>query len=352
MIPQQIDSPTGPALLRTETATEIFRKEPFTYTKHFYECQKTHKQYHTAEVENLNITQIYNQYRAEHRILFPEQIRHLRQQYDLSASKMSRLMDFGANQYRQYEDGEIPSTSNAAHLRLARDPRIFCQLIQDKQDELKPNEYERLIKRTEELKREQKATTGFIISKLLQRNLWNQDEIPSALTGFAVPRFDKFAQMVLYFYNHLDHVFTVRLMKLLFYADFLHFSRTGCSISGNKYKAITYGPVPQEYQMQLGMLIDEGYLSQDLDHTKRRSDTNEPVVVYEPLKKREKELLTDAEWETLDAVATYLGRLKTNDLIDLSHQEEAWKKNEADRNLIDYQKYAFHLCAATKIPHH
>lgn len=69
---------------------------------------------------------------------------------------MSTLMGFGINQYRSYEEGEIPSLSNAKLISLARDPRNFRELILERKDELKERELADLLRRVDELMISQK----------------------------------------------------------------------------------------------------------------------------------------------------------------------------------------------------
>ncbi|MBI3234609.1 MAG: DUF4065 domain-containing protein, partial [Bacteroidetes bacterium] len=54
------------------------------------------------------------------------------------------------------------------------------------------------------------------------------------------------------------------------------------------------------------------------------------------------ELFSESELQVLEKVATVFKPTSTNEIIELSHLEEAWKKNEQSKNLISYE-YAFEL---------
>lgn len=90
-----------------------FRKDNFNIFEHFYKCEKCDNEFTNTTLDELNINQVYNQYRQKYNIPFPEQILTLRIKYDLSAIKMAEVLGFGVNQYGKYEKGEIPSVSNA-----------------------------------------------------------------------------------------------------------------------------------------------------------------------------------------------------------------------------------------------
>jgi len=53
-------------------------------------------------------------------------------------------------------------------------------------------------------------------------------------------------------------------------------------------------------------------------------------------------LFTENELETLNRVATVFKETSTNDIIELSHMEEAWKRNAKVKSVISYE-YAFEL---------
>ncbi len=69
--------------------------------------------------------QAYNQYRDKYNLPFPEEIKEIRAKYGVSATKMSEILGFGINSYRNYENGEVPNQSNANLIQLAKNPIQF-----------------------------------------------------------------------------------------------------------------------------------------------------------------------------------------------------------------------------------
>lgn len=78
----------------------IFRKERFQYIYHYYQCEDTKEKFTTKKIDEINLSQVYNQYRIKYGIPFPDEIKHVRKMNELSASKMSEILGFGDNQYR------------------------------------------------------------------------------------------------------------------------------------------------------------------------------------------------------------------------------------------------------------
>ena len=75
-----------------------------------------------------DMEQVYRQYRERHGIPSPEDIKAIRLKYRVSAAKMSRILGLGANQYRLYEAGEMPSLSNARLITLIAEKDNFEKL--------------------------------------------------------------------------------------------------------------------------------------------------------------------------------------------------------------------------------
>lgn len=145
--------------------------------------------------------------------------------------------------------------------------------------------------------------------------------------------------MVVYFAEKTAP-FKTKINKLLFYADFLMFKQSCFSISGVRYKAIDMGPVPSNFQSIFEYLDNKGEI--DIYTTEFPKG-----YIGEQFKARKDRpfkahLFSETELEVLEKVATVFKTTSTNDIIKLSHLEEAWKKNEKSKSVISYE-YAFEL---------
>ena len=63
--------------------------------------------------------------------------------------------------------------------------------------------------------------------------------------------FDKIVEVICYYANSLDvtNLYKVKLMKLLWYADFLSYKRYNHSITGLVYKAMPMGALPIAHKL-------------------------------------------------------------------------------------------------------
>jgi uncharacterized phage-associated protein len=62
---------------------------------------------------------------------------------------------------------------------------------------------------------------------------------------------EKLLNLIAYFVKHTKNCKKTKLFKLLYYADFRHFKETGRSITGLKYFAWQWGPVPKELYAEM-----------------------------------------------------------------------------------------------------
>lgn len=146
--------------------------------------------------------------------------------------------------------------------------------------------------------------------------------------------------MVVFFTEKLEP-WKTKLNKLLFYADFLFYKNTGGSISGARYRAINMGPVPNNFNSIFEYMAN----CNDIDicitefpdgHTGDQFKSN-------PERKFNPELFNEFELQVLNQVAEKFKNTTTSQIIDISHQESAWKENfKNGKNLIDYN-YSFDL---------
>jgi len=314
-------------VLRTDVVQHEFRREMFNIVYHYYLCEDTGEKFEDERLTQLNLNQVYNQYRKKYRLPFPEEIIELREQYGLSAAKMSEVLGFGINVYRAYENGEIPNSSNARLIQLAGDPKEFRRLLQ-LSDVLSEKERERVMAKIDELLLE-KEFIDFDLQNYLMGERTADDR-----TGYRIPNLKKFAEMVVFFTQNLEP-WKTKLNKLLFYADFCHFKKSGLSISGSRYRAIDMGPVPNNFNSIFEHLAERG----DVDIHYTAFPNGSIGEQFKPNSKRrlDEEVFVEDEVSTLREVVAKFGKTRTDEIIEISHGEEAWEKNfKNGKSLISY----------------
>lgn len=315
-------------ILRKEKRTLSFRKEEFEVEYHYYLCTDSKEQFEDDQLADLNVTQVYNQYRERLKLPFPDEIKDIREKYGLSARKMSEILGFGTNTYSNYEKGEIPNKANARLIQVANDPVELRKLA-----DISGNLSRSVEKKTTDLLGAEQSFNSLITDKVFR------DKIQNSLNGYRMFKQDKVHQMILFFAEKLNP-WKTKLNKLLFYSDFLHYKHYGYSISGLKYVAINYGPVPNDYEM----LFMFGRKNEVFKKVYQEINENASGEIIEPMKnaKFNQVLFEDIEMETLNTILDKFKNITSSQIVKMSHEEKAWTENYKKHPFIDYN-YSFDL---------
>lgn len=331
MIKQTMTSPFtgGVATLLCEPSTLVFRKETFRYIHQFYECQDSHERFTTTELDEVNLAQVYNQYRAKYGIPFPEDIKRIRQHYALSATKMSEILGFGENQYRLYENGDMPSEANGKVLMSIMNPEFFRTFVENARGQFSEDEFAKLMDKANAWRKEK-------YPQVLVEYVFNICR-RTAFNGYANQSIDKLKNILLYFIEMGKGVFFTKMNKLLFYTDFLAYRMTGKGMSGLSYKAITYGPVPLRWD-RIYSFYDE--INQEIVQFK---DDRVGTMLVSKLSPDMTEF-SDEEINILEYVYQRFKNETPKQISETSHHEEAWLRNLNSDQLINFEM-AFSLKA-------
>ena len=294
-----------------EVRTTTFRKEEYSYI-HTGIIDEDGEMWTTTEMDEANIFQVYNQYRVKHGIPFPDEISGLREHYGLSAAKMSQILGFGINQYRMYEDGEVPSVSNARTIIAAREKDVFMSFVEASKSEMSEQEYQRIRKKV-------KAANGDY-KPIVQ---------PSEYTGFRSLSTDKVANVVRLIISTIGSTFVTKMNKLLFYADFIHYKKHGYGITGITYKALPFGPVPEQWGTLYSSL--SGINMEEYVYPSGQSGINLEAI------ENTDNILNESELSTVEKVCTLFSNMSAGEISQTSHLEKGWIENKDTRASISYQ---------------
>lgn len=324
--------------IKIEKREILFRKEPFTVDFHFYQCDETGEEFTDVTLGDINMNQVFNQYRTKNNLPFADEIKELRARYGLSASKMSEALGFGANVYRNYENGEIPNASNARLIQLATDPEEFKKLV-CLSNAFSGRELERINQRMETLIAAKQQLFHIDFEEFLVG-----EKVANELTGYKVPNLEKAMEVMVFFTQETNNIgeqlWKTKLNKLFFYADFGHYKSTGYSISGLQYRAIQRGPVPSKF----GNLYEYAAANDYVDIAYIEFENGNLGELFTPNSKRRfnPEKFSTSELNTLQTVAQLFAKTSIKEIVALSHDEDAWIHNKDEKQLIHYS-YAFTL---------
>lgn len=301
-----------------EERTATFRKEEFTYI-HTGIIDEDGETWTTTELDEANLFQVYNQYRVRHGIPFPDEIAGLRRHYGISAAKMAQILGFGINQYRLYEDGEVPGISNARTIIAAREKAVFLSFVEASRSDMGESEYNRIRKKVDD------ADGDFTLA-----------DKPSVYSGYRSLSMEKVTAVVHLLISRIGPTFVTKLNKLMFYADFIHYKRHGYGITGLSYRALQYGPVPESWGTVYGTL--SGISMEEFVYPNGQSG-----IQLEIGSEGNYPALDEKEAATVETVCKLFAGMNAGEISEVSHKEKAWITNHQTRSEISYQEaFALH----------
>ncbi|GAB6274993.1 MAG: hypothetical protein STSR0004_18580 [Peptococcaceae bacterium] len=191
----------------------------------------------------------YDEYRRRKNIPAPEEIKETRSKFGLSLRSFAKMLGWGYITLHRYENGALPSEAHAAVLTaLKADPTYALGLLETTKKNFDEDKLKQLVKQLNILTEGNKMPLYKEEKKEFEVSVW---------TGFVPFVAEKFSDMVTFFAHSKSRLSKTKLLKLLWYADFLHFKRHVVGISGEVYVHLPLGPVPDGYTYLLGELEKE-----------------------------------------------------------------------------------------------
>lgn len=308
-----------------EPAKDEYRGEEYEYVYISFRDDAEGVSYTTTESDGIWLGQVTNQYRERHGIPYQDEIIALRERYGLSAAKMSVILGFGANQYRLYEEGEVPSESNGKMIRSAMNPQVFLDLVKSSRSQLTEKEYAKIVARAEEVIKQSEGWRDetFVAERLFKsgRGLAN---------GFAPQSTSRLKNLLLYVLGQMGETFQTKMNKVLFYIDFLSYRERGMAISGLAYNALEFGPVPQRW--------DRVYSAFDEVEEQLRLVQGQECMSLKAGAEADMCGFSPEEMAVIDTVCEKLRDLTSRAVSKLSHEEPAWKEHVSKPETIPYSK--------------
>ena len=312
-----------------EPDTIKYRGEDFDCIYISFRDDELNEGYTTTESDGVWYNQVTNQYRERHGIPYQDEIIALREQYGLSAAKMSVILGFGANQYRLYEEGEVPSESNGKMIRSAMNPNVFLDLVRSSRHQLTEREFAKITAKVEEVVAQSECRHD---ERKEAERLFRSGR--GLANGFAPLSTFRLKNLMLYVLERMGETFQTKMNKVLFYIDFLSYRERGIAISGLAYQAIEFGPVPQRW--------DRVYSAFDEVQEKLRLVQGQECVSLLANGEADMSGFSADEMVVIDEVCEKLKKLTSRAATKLSHEEPAWKDNVGKPEIIPFRE-AFSL---------
>ena len=260
-------------------------------------------------------------YRGKTGLLTSKEIIGIREKYGVSQKDLADILDWSMATITRYENHQVQDRAHDDILRkIDADPQWFLEMLKRAKDKLSAKAYDYYHRRASQHCRSQKNQYLIASIRAIYADLDNAES-----TGFVELNLNKVIAVINYLAQQVNDLYKVKLMKLLWYSDALHFKRHGRSITGLAYCALPMGAVPEGHE-QIMMLEGVNYEVFLYDNIAYKFI---PAPGFEP------KCLGDDEIKAIDRIVGEFGALSTQQIIDKMHAEEAYKCTDS-RCIIPY----------------
>lgn len=211
-------------------------------------CADCGEEFFCEELDNATLVTAYNEYRRKHKLLLPEEIKKIREQYGLSQRAFAKLLNWGDKTICRYENGAIQDKAHNSILLFLHEPENMRTYLTENEIMLDERQKNKLLETVDKLEQDKEYQVGRRFFELFF------SRIPCEENGFRAFDYEKICAMVLFFAHKNTELLKTKLMKLLNYSDMIFYKENGISMSGLKYVHLPYGPVPENFDMLLGKM--------------------------------------------------------------------------------------------------
>lgn len=280
-------------------------------------CAECGEEFYSEELDNATLVRAYNRYRRKHKLLLPEEIKKIREQYGLSQRSFAKLLNWGDKTICRYENGSIQDRAHNSLLLFLREPENMRTYLTENEISLGERQKAKLLSIVEHLEQKEEYHT--------ERKFFNLffKKGPCEENGYRAFDYDKFCAMVLFFAHKSSELLKTKLMKLLNYSDMIFYKENGISISGVRYAHLPYGPVPENFDILLGTMAAD-----HIAHIEVFYDNGYEKHQVIPEEEMPEGVLSDDELEVLERIYNKFANFGSVDISNYSHKEKGYAETK------------------------
>lgn len=305
----------------------LVKGETVEYKEQYYRCENApddENEFVSGELLNLNLLHARDAYREMEGLLTSEEIKQIRKKYDLTQKDLANLLGWGEITVTRYESKLVQDETYDSILRLTWENPLFAlQSLEKHKGRFTSDRYEMI--REQILRKLESSGMSYLKLQNLEARYSRFSETSDA-NGFQTLDLSKLSEIVGYYAQSIGNLHKVKLMKLLWYTDVLHYKRHGKALTGLVYQHKPFGALPLGYDELI-------YLP-----TVR---VQEEVINWElcyqilPAKARQRFHFSKEEEAVLQVVLEKFKNFNTREIVEYMHEETAYPST-ADSQIIPF----------------
>ena len=290
-------------------------------------CAECGEELFCEELDSATLVNAYNEYRRKHKLLFPDEIKKIREKYGLSQRSFAKLLNWGDKTICRYENGSVQDKAHNSLLLFLREPENMRTYLTENEIALDERQKAKLMDTVEKLEQD----TDYRVGRRFFEMFFSR--IPCEENGFKGFDYEKLCAMVLFFAHESSELLKTKLMKLLNYSDMIFYKENGISMSGLKYAHLPYGPVPEHFDMLLGKMEAD-----HIAHIEVIYDNGYEKHQVIPECDMPKDILSQEELDVLQRIFVKFKDFGSVDISNYSHNEKGY--NDTKQGEIISYSYA------------
>ncbi|HEY5584616.1 MAG TPA: type II TA system antitoxin MqsA family protein [Ruminiclostridium sp.] len=291
---------------------EIYKGEEVSFNATYEYCSDGDEYLETEEMIKANSLAMKDSYRNKVGMLTSGEIIDIRVKYVVSQKDFSEILDWGGATITRYENNQVQDRAHDDVLRkIDSDPKWFLEMLKRAEERISEKAFHKYHHEASE--QFKKKRNQYLVDSIKAIYADYEDE---SETGRVELNLNKVIEMINYLAAMVSSLHKVKLMKMLWYSDMLHYKRNSKAISGLAYSALPKGAVPEGYDQIVllnGVSFDTVWYGENIAYK------------FKPTPGFEIKELTQHEIKTLDEIILKLGHLNTDQIVEKMHDEEAYK---------------------------
>lgn len=250
-----------------------------------------------------------------------EEIIALRKKYNLSQELFSKVIGCAKKTLISYEKGvSIPNDSYLILIKsLIASPEMITNLVEANKVQFTDKEYNKINNKI-----------SIFLANNEKQLLLNEEYSPTEYNGYTKFNKEKVYNMIIFLADNT--ILKTKLLKEMFYSDFLFYKENCKSITGLEYCKLPFGPVPDGFETILLNEYQEGMI----DYKPVITSSKEYYEIAAK-KKFNKDLFTKEELDVLAKIKKYFKDYNVKKIVDYSHKEKAYTDtNDCAKISYDY----------------
>lgn len=304
----------------------LIKGEKIKFIEKNYYCKECDSEFCDGEMEDVNLLKARDEYRKVHNLLTSNDIKRIREKYNLSQSDLALILGWGEVTITRYETKEIQNEKYDEVLRnIDSNPYYLYDYYKMNCNVFDQKKQMKILKKLFAVAPNEEHNNMLIEECLIKKHFTIDDKCKGN-RNILLKRIFAVVKEIL---SYQIELYKTKLVKLLWYIDIINYKRSKESITGLAYFHMPYGACP----LGLDLILD----SKSLEFEEIEVDDSIKCLIKNV---KSDYILSDEEIKTIKDVMEKFKDFKSSQLVEYMHNEKAYlETNQNEFISYEYAKY-------------